>query len=65
MSVLQVLGISSALSGVAGSLGNLSRAPSLIILGGLTALIGIMLSFTYLEQVTATLNTRPRGSLAC
>ena len=51
----QVLGLSSALAGMVGSVGNLSRTPSLIILGGLSALIGIMLSFIYLEQVGALL----------
>ena len=50
-SYLQVLGLASAAAGAAGCLGKLSRTPSLIILGGLAAMITIMLSFTYLEQV--------------
>ncbi|KAK9850455.1 hypothetical protein WJX84_002411, partial [Apatococcus fuscideae] len=39
------------MAGATGTVGSLQRVPSLIILGGLAALMATMLSFAYLEQV--------------
>ncbi|KAK9854806.1 hypothetical protein WJX84_012358 [Apatococcus fuscideae] len=52
-----VLGVTAMLSGTAGAFAAFQRLPSLIILSGLAALVTIMLSFTFLEQVQAGVKT--------